>query len=124
MWNAPLDKKQSSDQPDLEAAFDEAIAANAASRPASASSGPSLKVSPGIAPRGGMLGTLQTREGQLGALSMALLIFQVPFLILLNSAKVKSTSENWLAEPGIPEAYSYSNWPSRGLLCGTADATG
>ena len=77
MWNTPLDKKQSSaDKTDLEAALDDAIAANASSRPTSAV-GPGIKVSPGIAPRGGILGALQTREGQLGALSMILLIFQV-----------------------------------------------
>lgn len=72
MWPS-LDKKSSSSgQPDLEAAIDEALS----SRPSTANGGAALKVSPGIAPRGGIMGILQTREGQLGALSMALLIFQ------------------------------------------------
>ena len=73
MWPS-LDKKSSSTkQPDLEAAIDEALAL----RSSPSNGGAALKVSPGIAPRGGIMGTLQTREGQLGALSMALLVFQV-----------------------------------------------
>ncbi|KAK9825076.1 hypothetical protein WJX74_006218 [Apatococcus lobatus] len=97
MWPS-LDKKSSSSgQPDLEAAIDEALA----SRPSSSNVTASLKVSPGIAPRGGIMGILQTREGQLGALSMALLVFQGTALSLTLRYSRTMTGTNYLASVAV-----------------------